>query len=141
MSYNNTSVKVGLFLACFGNLDPVKIFPHRNTAGGYNTSKQMALPGKERVYVAEGDTKGEWPSPKEVRLKVGSQVIFVANMEQYGVVNGTTGIVKEFESTGDSAFAYYMSGKFPKVEYVDKKGGESAFRWSLFPTPGRGEGS
>lgn len=106
----------------------VRIFPHKNTTDQHNQSMQARLEGDEVLYNATGHTRGEWPAPTKLNLKVGSQVMFVANIPWWGVCNGTVGKVKEFvkEIGGEDLMV-------PVVEFTDVDGFEATrkvHRWT-----------
>eukprot|EP00727_Mastigamoeba_balamuthi_P010202 m51a1_g5804 putative atp-dependent dna helicase pif1-like (828) ;mRNA; f:131507-135489 len=82
-----------------------KLFPHRNTVDTENHMKLDQLPGEKYVFVSEDWAKTDsfqkaldnGQLPKELHLKVGSQVVLLKNMDfESGLVNGALGTVLEF---------------------------------------------
>lgn len=87
-------------------------------AENINNSKLAQLAGKSHQY--EGEIKGEFglkdarlPSPEQLELKVGAQVMFVKNDSDGRWVNGTIGIV---ESLGDEEIRVRVGDITHKVE-------------------------
>jgi ATP-dependent DNA helicase PIF1 len=67
-----------------------------------NRKSLEALPGKEKVFVGTLHGKMVYqrerlPVPEELKLKVGTQVMFVRNNSEFGICNGTIGIVREIQ--------------------------------------------
>lgn len=67
-----------------------------------NEEELLQIPSQE--HVMEGELEGKFnfnrdrlPSPLDLRLKVGAQVMFTKNDEQKRWVNGTMGIVREID--------------------------------------------
>ncbi len=87
-------------------------------AENINNSKLAQLAGTSHQY--EGEIKGEFglkdarlPSPEQLELKVGAQVMFVKNDSDGRWVNGTIGIV---ESLGDEEIRVRVGDITHKVE-------------------------
>ena len=89
---------------CFGNSDHSKtaitLTCTNAVAGRINNIRLQLLPTKEHIF--EGRiidrfpvAKGKLPSPYNLHLKVGAQVMFTKNDSQKRWVNGTLGAVKD----------------------------------------------
>lgn len=75
------------------------------TADSRNSHELEALPGEEKIYV--GHIEGKWktsdeklPSPMQLRVKVGAQVMFTSNDPSKRWVNGSVGFVTEMRDDG-----------------------------------------
>lgn len=76
----------------------VTLAGHNATVSRINHQKLESLPGQEKIYVAEifGNLKeSSFPTEKELRLKVGAQVMLLKNDKQKPArwVNGTLAVV------------------------------------------------
>lgn len=83
----------------------ITLSTRRDTADHINEEKLKALPDKPRVFT--GAVKGEFPetmlpTPMELELKLGAQVMFIRNdIEHHLWVNGTLGVITGFTQYDD----------------------------------------
>lgn len=95
-----------------------RLFTHNVDVDSLNSEKLAELPGNVKGFnmTAEGNEyriaaiKRNLLAPERLELKVGAEVMFVANNWEEGFVNGTRGTVTGF-----------ASGRFPEVETIDGK--------------------
>lgn len=78
----------------------ITLSTRRDTVDDINTSHLNELPGKPQIFM--GAIRGEFPesslpTPKELRIKPGAQVLFVKNDMNHRWVNGTLGTVTGFD--------------------------------------------
>lgn len=86
-----------------------KLYTHNVDVDSLNNAKLAELDGPQRSYRMEFKGK-DWQvdklkknllCPEKLELKVGAEVMFVANNFEAGFVNGTRGRVIRFDSDGD----------------------------------------
>ena len=87
-------------------------------ADSINDKELLRIPSKE--HLLKGELEGRFnfgrdrlPSPIDLRLKVGAQVMFTKNDEQKRWVNGTMGIVREMD---EDSIRVEVDGKAHDVE-------------------------
>ncbi len=85
----------------------ITLSTRRDTVDDINTRHLEALPGEPTTF--EGTIRGEFPesslpTPQELLLKPGAQVLFVKNDINHRWVNGTLGTVVGFDE--DNGFVY-----------------------------------
>ena len=85
----------------------ITLSTRRDTVDDINNRHLKALPGKAKML--EGVVRGEFPlsslpTPKELYLKLGAQVLFVKNDLDHRWVNGTLGTIIGFDE--DETFVY-----------------------------------
>lgn len=88
---------------------PTKVFTHNIDVDVINTRHLDLITGKTKEYKMETKGRGFLPetlkksclSPELLVLKVGARVMFTKNQMEGGYVNGTLGIVEDFNSFGD----------------------------------------
>jgi len=95
--------RVGATLDDSGNSLPITLACRRDIVDHINEEKLSHLAGDSFVFT--GVVRGEFPesslpSPIELRLKVGAQVIFIKNDQEHRWVNGTLGIVEAIDESG-----------------------------------------
>ena len=81
----------------------ITLSARRDTVDFINNKQLADLPGDTEMFV--GDIQGEFPesslpTPKELELKVGAQILFVKNDMDRRWVNGTLGTVVGFDEEG-----------------------------------------
>lgn len=82
-----------------------RLFPRREQAEQFNTKKLNSLSGEEKLFesIYIGEAKyteilaKSAPVPSKLKLKKGCEVLFVQNDPQRRWVNGTRGVVVDFE--------------------------------------------
>jgi len=98
----------------------ITLSTHRDTVDYINTRKLNELDGEAEVF--KGTVEGEFPesnlpTPKELQLKAGAQVLFVRNDVEHRWVNGTLGTVIGFdEEEHDRIFVVTEDGRELDVE-------------------------
>ena len=98
----------------------ITLSTRRDTVDYINTRKLNELDGKAEVF--KGTVEGEFPesnlpTPQELQLKAGAQVLFVRNDVEHRWVNGTLGTVIGFdEEEHDRIFVVTEDGRELDVE-------------------------
>ena len=95
----------------------ITLSTRRDTVDDINTRHLKALPGKAKML--EGVVRGEFPlsslpTPKELYLKLGAQVLFVKNDLDHRWVNGTLGTIIGFDE--DETFVYIRTEDGQEVD-------------------------
>lgn len=95
----------------------ITLSTRRDTVDDINTRHLKALPGKAKML--EGVIRGEFPlsslpTPKELYLKLGAQVLFVKNDLDHRWVNGTLGTIIGFDE--DETFVYIRTEDGQEVD-------------------------
>ena len=78
----------------------ITLSTRRDTVDFINEKKLAQLPGNPAVFIGmiEGDFPlGSLPTPQELHLKLGAQVLFVKNDREHRWVNGTLGTIIAFD--------------------------------------------
>lgn len=99
-------------------------------ADDHNNRQLVTLPGDSRVFKAtlEGRfDKRNLPAPEDLYLKEGAQVMFLKNMRDQGVVNGTIGRVRGFEEGQQPLVVVEVDGRTMKVARAEWQDYEYAF--------------
>lgn len=91
----------------------------RDTVDWINEEQLRLLPGEPNIYV--GSTTGEFPdsmlpTPINLELKVGAQVMFIKNDVEHRWVNGTLGVVIGLEEEGNRIYVRTENGLEYDVE-------------------------
>lgn len=91
-------------------VEPIRIFCLNNDIDNYNLRKYRELKGQESVYIAKDSGNADryvnffdknCPAPPILRLRVGAQVMLLANVDvENGLVNGSIGTVEGFTPNG-----------------------------------------
>lgn len=90
-------------------IEAVRIFCKNIDVDGYNRERMAQLTSAAKTYTARDSGESfhtdtfnkNCPAPQVLELKVGAQVLLVANLDvQSGFVNGSVGIVKAFGPNG-----------------------------------------
>ncbi len=97
----------------------ITLATRRDTVDIINSSRLARLPGDTCTFV--GEVKGDFPetmmpSPKELELKVGAQVIFVKNDMDKRWVNGTLGVITAIDLEGKYLYITTDTGEEFDVE-------------------------
>ncbi len=98
----------------------ITLSARRDTVDYINNKRLADLPGDSEMFM--GVVEGEFPvsslpTPKELELKVGAQVLFVKNDMDHRWVNGTLGTVVGFdEESHDRIYVEAEDGTFLDVE-------------------------
>ncbi len=97
----------------------ITLSPRRDTVDSINREHLDALPGDPVVF--QGIISGEFPisslpTPQELSLKVGAQVLFVKNDPNHQWVNGTLGILTGIDEEEMRVFIHTEEGKDFTVE-------------------------
>ena len=92
----------------------ITLSTRRDTVDYINEHRLSALPGKP--VVLHGEVKGDFPesslpTPIDLELKPGAQVIFVKNDMDRRWVNGTIGIVEGIDEDGTSLYVVTENGE------------------------------
>lgn len=85
-----------------------------------NEKRLRELPGETQIFY--GEIEGDFPSSslpteEELQLKLGAQVIFVANDKDKRWVNGTLGIISGFGEMNDTINVSLNTGEIVTVEF------------------------
>lgn len=98
----------------------ITLSTRRDTVDFINTEQLGKLPGEPEMYM--GIIRGEFPetslpTPQELQVKVGAQVLFVKNDMDHRWVNGTLGTIIGFDDeTRDRIYVRTEDGKEYDVE-------------------------
>lgn len=108
-----------------------KLYSHRDDVDSINDRELAILDGKPRFYkmLAGGDAelisalKSACLAPEQLELKKGALVMFIRNNQGEGYVNGTLGVVVDFETEG------------PEFPIIETKNGNRitarSIRWNV----------
>ncbi len=104
-----------------------KLFSHNIDVDRVNDAVLAQLPGKPRVYPMSSQgpdalvaaLKKGCLSPETLCLKAGAAVMFTKNNPKAGFVNGTLGVVEEFDRQYDHPIVRTRSGRRIEVEPMD----------------------
>ncbi len=99
-------------------------------ADDHNNRRLATLPGVPRVFKAtlEGRfDKRNLPAPEDLYLKEGAQVMFLKNIRNQDVVNGTIGRVLGFEEGQQPLLVVEVEGRAMKVARAEWQDYEYAF--------------
>lgn len=97
----------------------ITLATRRDTVDAINEEQLSKLPGEPTLFlgVIKGDfPQSSMPTPMELRLKPGAQVIFVKNDKDKQWVNGTLGIITEIDEEGGMIAVYTEDGRDLSVE-------------------------
>jgi ATP-dependent DNA helicase PIF1 len=107
-------------------IESTYLYPLRKQVDNHNNDRLASLPGEERGYIAEDDGEEAdrldhtCTAPKELRLKIGAQVILLFNMSDT-LPNGSQGVVIAFRTfTG----CKYVSEEAADDDYDDDSDGK-----------------
>ena len=97
------NARVGAKLDTHNGKLAITLASHRGTVDFINERQLAELIGEETMFL--GEIRGEFPltslpTPMELHLKPGAQIIFVKNDKDKRWVNGTLGIVSAIDETG-----------------------------------------
>lgn len=97
----------------------ITLATRRDTVDSINSSRLARLPGDVCRFV--GEVKGDFPetmmpTPKELDLKVGAQIIFVKNDMDKRWVNGTLGMITGIDGEGKYLYITTDTGEDFDVE-------------------------
>lgn len=97
----------------------ITLSTRRDTVDHINDQKLQQLPGKPSVF--HGQISGDFPesslpSPIQLDLKVGAQIIFVKNDLDKRWVNGTLGIIETIDEENDVLYVVTDEGNEFEVE-------------------------
>lgn len=97
----------------------ITLATRRDTVDSINSSRLSRLPGETCTFI--GEVKGDFPesmmpTPKELDLKVGAQVIFVKNDMDKRWVNGTLGVITAIDMDGKYLYITTDTGEEFDVE-------------------------
>ena len=107
-------------------IEPTKLFTHNADVDRINAEELSKLDTPSRVFqmsklghakLIAGLVKSS-PAVEELQLKIGAQVMFIKNDFEHRFVNGTRGVVVDFNSTG-SPIIKTLAGKHITVEPME----------------------
>ncbi len=109
------------------NFRPTKLYTHNVDVDRINKEELDKLPGEERVflYTSSGSAKNVEKIFKssllleEVVLKKDAVVLFIKNNLEEGYINGTTGVVVDFDEDDGLPIVEIFSGRRIKVAPLD----------------------
>lgn len=89
----------------------------RDNADWLNAEELSKLPGDPIVFL--GEVTGEFPesalpTPRELELKAGAQVMFIKNNSEHLWVNGTLGVITEIDEEND--LLYVQTEDTPRLQ-------------------------
>lgn len=104
-----------------------KLFSHNADVDRINDQVLVSLPGKQNTFIIS--VQGPDPlvaalkkgclSPEILYLKIGASVMFTKNNPKEGFVNGTLGVVDEFDKITGNPIVKIRSGRKIEVESMD----------------------
>lgn len=115
-------------------VEPTKLFTHNIDVDGINkqhlslvsgNAKKYTMAWKGSSYIADS-LKKSCLSPEILELKIGARVMFTKNHMEGGYVNGTLGVVTDFNTFGDpvvrttSGQVFHVSAQSWKIEEEGK---------------------
>lgn len=97
----------------------ITLSTRRDTVDFINENKLKQLPGNPSVFY--GEIKGDFPesslpTPKQLDLKVGAQIIFIKNDIDKRWVNGTLGVIEAIDEDNGLLYVVTDDGKEFEVE-------------------------
>jgi hypothetical protein len=104
-----------------------KLFSHNVDVDRVNDEILANLPGESKVFTMSSQgpdvlvsaLKRGCLSPETLYLKVGAAVMFTKNNPKEGFVNGTLGVIEEFDKHNGSPIVKTREGRWIKVEPMD----------------------
>lgn len=105
------------------SIEPTKLYSHNADVDSMNEQELKALEAEEEVFFAKkkgndkmlaGFVKSLIVQEKFV-VKKGAKVMFLKNDHERGIMNGTLGVVVDFQKDSDE------NGPFPLVQLMDKR--------------------
>lgn len=116
-------VKPGCHADAFNESEAMILLMGTNKmADDHNNRRLATLPGVPRIFKAalEGRfDKQNLPAPLDLYLKEGAQVMFLKNMHENSVVNGTIGVVLRFEEGPQPLVVVDVKGRSMKVSRAE----------------------
>ena len=104
-----------------------KLFSHNADVDRINDEVLASIPGKQNTFIIS--VQGPDPlvailkkgclSPEILYLKIGASVMFTKNNPKQGFVNGTLGVVDEFDKISGNPIVKIRSGRKIEVEPMD----------------------
>ena len=104
-----------------------KLFSHNADVDRINDEVLASIPGKKNTFIIS--VQGPDPlvailkkgclSPEILYLKIGASVMFTKNNPKQGFVNGTLGVVDEFDKISGNPIVKIRSGRKIEVEPMD----------------------
>ncbi|KAL6068124.1 DNA helicase, variant 2 [Balamuthia mandrillaris] len=100
------------------SIEPTRLFSLNKNVNELNDKMLATLPGKGKCFVCQDHGKEPFvhtldktPAPRELKLKIGAQVMLVKNLDvRRGLVNGTRGVVIGWDDTRKG---------YPRVRFLD----------------------
>ncbi|MEX2090595.1 MAG: PIF1 family DEAD/DEAH box helicase, partial [Candidatus Paceibacterota bacterium] len=110
-----------------------KLFPHNENVDRINSAELENLPGESKVFFMEkrGDNtlvqhlKRGCLSPERLELKPKAVVMFTKNNFEIGFVNGTLGVITDFDKDSGFPIVKARNGKIIAAEPLEWSMGES----------------
>jgi len=104
-----------------------KLFSHNADVDRINNEVLASIPGKQNTFIISvlgpnplvATLKKGCLSPEILYLKVGASVMFTKNNPKGGFVNGTLGVVDEFDKISGNPIVKTRSGRKIEVEPMD----------------------
>ena len=98
---------------------PTKLYTHNVDVDSINYAELQKLVGDEKEFIMSGRghdvlvdiLKKSCLAPSQLRLKIGAEVMFIKNNYEEGYVNGTRGVLVDFDSRGEPVVRISSSGK------------------------------
>ena len=107
--------------------DITKLFPHNADVDSVNSAELEILPGDKETFNMRSTGKENVVaslkkgclSPETLELKIGATVMFTKNNQQKGFVNGTTGVVVNFDADNMYPIVKTKNGRIIETEPMD----------------------
>lgn len=109
-----------------GSVEPTLVYTHKMNVEAYNTQQLARIQEEEIIYEASDKGKDKYAvenlqkncmAPTMLRLKKGAQVMLVANLAPPLLVNGSRGVVIDFEH--DIEDAKKRGERYPLVQFAN----------------------
>jgi len=126
------------------NIEPTKLYTHNIDVDEINLTALKKLKGKSKSFVAEtkGNEKLVEGLKKSVQanefleLKIGAKVMFVKNINEKGVVNGSLGTIVDFDE-GNIPLVKLLDDRIVSAEFeewkIEDENGKSLANYSQIP--------
>jgi ATP-dependent DNA helicase PIF1 len=98
---------------------PTRLYSRCFAVDAQNEAELRKLPGADRIFkMQKGGATGKYcatsPAEETLRLRIGAQVMCVANLRDLDLVNGSRGVVTGFDDEKGYPIVQFVAGGMPK---------------------------